>query len=141
MGLAILPGRLEQEMKYTAEALCSPDPEAVLTADPSAALHKDWALSVPHKRKVTKENAEQILKEEIGHAFARILEHAGVFKQTEEGRAAFRRFIRHLGALPEKAPSHKGRGFFYPLLLAIRLNKNTTIAAPMIAGIMAKPAR
>ncbi|WP_420022415.1 UDP-glucose--hexose-1-phosphate uridylyltransferase [Bacillus velezensis] len=104
MGLAILPGRLEQEMKYTAEALCSPDPEAVLTADPSAAKHKDWALSVLHKRKVTKENAEQILKEEIGHAFARILEHAGVFKQTEEGRAAFRRFIRHLGALPEKSP-------------------------------------
>ena len=48
MGLAILPGRLEQEMKYTAEALCSPDPEAVLTADPSAAKHKDWALSVLH---------------------------------------------------------------------------------------------
>ncbi len=38
-------------------------------------------LSLKHKRKITKENAEQILKEEIGHAFARILEHAGVFKQ------------------------------------------------------------
>ncbi len=51
MGFAILPGRLEQEMKYTAEALCSPDPEAVLTAGPSAAKHKDWALSVLHKRR------------------------------------------------------------------------------------------
>jgi UDPglucose--hexose-1-phosphate uridylyltransferase len=103
MGLAILPGRLEEEMIRTAEALCSPDPEAALTADPSAAKHKEWALSVLHKRKVTKENAEQILKEEIGHVFARILEHAGVFKQTEEGRAAFRRFISHLDALPEKS--------------------------------------
>lgn len=103
MGLAILPGRLKEEMNRMAEALCSPDPDAALTADPSAAKHKDWALSVLHKRTVTRENAEQILKEEIGHVFARILEHAGVFKQTEEGRAAFRRFIGHLHALPEES--------------------------------------
>ncbi|MCP6680816.1 UDP-glucose--hexose-1-phosphate uridylyltransferase [Bacillus nakamurai] len=103
MGLAILPGRLEHEMRETAEALCSPDPEAALASHSSTAKHKEWALSVLQKRTVTKENAGRVLKEEIGHIFAQILEHAGVFKQTADGRAAFRRFISRLDAIPEKS--------------------------------------
>ena len=36
---------------------------------------------------------EDILKKEIGIVFMKVLEHAGVYKCTEEGRQAFLRFI------------------------------------------------
>ncbi|MEC2087086.1 galactose-1-phosphate uridylyltransferase, partial [Bacillus inaquosorum] len=52
---------------------------------------------------ITKENADLVIKEELGHVFARILEHAGVFKQTTEGKQAFSRFIDHLGVKPVKS--------------------------------------
>ena len=37
-----------------------------------------------------------ILKEEIGEVFVKVLEDAGVYKCTEEGRKAFERFINTL---------------------------------------------
>ena len=39
---------------------------------------------------------EKILQEEIGIVFSKVLEHAGVFKDTEEGRAAFERFCEEV---------------------------------------------
>ena len=41
----------------------------------------------------TKENAEEILQQEIGKVFVKVLEDAGVYKCTEEGRKAFDRFV------------------------------------------------
>ena len=41
----------------------------------------------------TKENITGILQEEVGQIFAQVLEHAGVYKRTEEGRTAFLRFV------------------------------------------------
>ena len=41
----------------------------------------------------TQDNTEDILKKEIGKVFAEVLEHAGVYKRTEEGKAAFLRFV------------------------------------------------
>ena len=38
----------------------------------------------------------EILHEEIGQVFNQVLEDAGVYKQTEEGRVAFERFIESL---------------------------------------------
>ena len=35
----------------------------------------------------------EILQKEVGEVFVHVLEDAGVFKCTEEGRAAFERFI------------------------------------------------
>lgn len=43
-------------------------------------------------QELTAERAERILQEEIGLVFARVLEHAGVYKRTPEGKAAFLRF-------------------------------------------------
>lgn len=34
----------------------------------------------------------QIIQKEVGLVFATVLEHAGVYKRTAEGRAAFLRF-------------------------------------------------
>lgn len=103
MGLAILPGRLEQEMKETAAALCSADPETAIKNNPLIVKHLDWSLELLEKRTITNENAEQIIKEELGNVFASILEHAGVFKQTPEGKKAFKRFISCIGVVPEKS--------------------------------------
>ena len=41
---------------------------------------------------------DRILKEEIGQVFVRVLEHCGVFKEDEEGRKAFDRFIDEVNA-------------------------------------------
>ena len=46
---------------------------------------------------ITKENAESILKEEVGQVFAKVLEDAGVYKCTPEGREAFERFLVSAG--------------------------------------------
>ena len=43
-----------------------------------------------------RQNVEDILKEEIGQVFVKVLEDAGVYKCTEEGRKAFDRFIATL---------------------------------------------
>ena len=40
------------------------------------------------------ENIHSIVQAEIGKVFAKVLECAGVYKRTEEGQAAFERFIR-----------------------------------------------
>lgn len=103
MGLAILPGRLQEEMKATEAAMCSADPKTALEENELTAKHKDWALRLMERRTITKGNAEQVIKEELGHVFARILEHAGVFKQTPEGKQAFNRFIHCLGVKQGKS--------------------------------------
>ena len=39
---------------------------------------------------------DAVLQEEIGRVFSQVLEHAGVYKRTPEGRAAFMRFVEHV---------------------------------------------
>mgnify|MGYP002555666200 CR=1 FL=1 len=41
----------------------------------------------------TADNVEGILQDEVGKVFARVLQDAGVYKCTPEGRAAFQKFI------------------------------------------------
>ena len=48
------------------------------------------------KVSVSKENTMDILKKEIGVVFAKVLEHAGVYKRDEKGRQGFERFISQL---------------------------------------------
>ncbi|MDE5776309.1 MAG: galactose-1-phosphate uridylyltransferase, partial [Treponemataceae bacterium] len=56
--------------------------------------HADWANEILRKHKViTQKNVNSILQKEIGIVFSKVLEHAGVFKCTEEGKAAFLRFV------------------------------------------------
>ena len=57
------------------------------------AKHADWAEELKTRYTFTAENAQEILRQEVGAVFATVLEHAGVFKCTEEGRDAFLRFI------------------------------------------------
>ncbi len=82
------------ELQLLADALvCGAD----VAADERIAKHADWAKEVVRKHpELNAENAEAILRDEVGAVFVRVLEDAGVYKCTPEGRAAFRRFIERV---------------------------------------------
>ena len=96
MGLAILPPRLKEEVEQVAAYLVGED---VSIAD----YHQEWAdeLKESHPDLKDKIQALNIVQESVGKIFARVLEDAGVYKQTEEGQAAFMRFVEQVGILPE----------------------------------------
>ena len=93
MGLAVLPARLKEELSVLAEALAE---GADLRAVARTAKHADWAEAFRGKYDITAENALDIVKKETGLVFAQVLEHAGVYKRTAEGRAAFLRFVEQI---------------------------------------------
>lgn len=94
MGLAVLPSRLKREMELLAECLTRGGDPA---EHPSLTKHARWASELRDRYAVIDEtNVRRILREEIGRVFVGVLEDAGVFRCTEEGRRAFRRFIAAL---------------------------------------------
>ncbi|QWU17717.1 UDP-glucose--hexose-1-phosphate uridylyltransferase [Paenibacillus sophorae] len=103
MGLAILPGRLKNELDGVADILAgnTAELEAVLRgADHPLAQHADWISELTGRfgTAMDREEAVQTVRNEVGIKFTQILEHAGVYKCSSEGREAFRRFINSFGA-------------------------------------------
>ena len=90
MGLAVLPARLRDELHGVAQALACGDD---LRQDEILRKHADWADELKTRYTFTADNAEELLRREVGAVFAAVLEHAGVYKCTPEGREAFLRFI------------------------------------------------
>ena len=91
MGLAILPGRLKKEMADLKEALLNGED---LRASVTLAKHADWAEEFMGRHpEFNADNAEEILKDEIGQVFAKVLECAGVYKCTAEGREHLKKFL------------------------------------------------
>lgn len=90
MGLAVLPARLKEELAAVADKLANGED---LRTDPRTEKHADWAEDFRQNYDITAENAWEIVQKETGLVFAKVLEHAGVYKRTEEGRAAFMRFL------------------------------------------------
>ena len=90
MGLAVLPARLKNELKELADVLVS---GGDLRGSDTIAKHADWAEELQTRYTFTADNVEGILQDEVGKVFARVLEDAGVYKCTPEGRAAFEKFI------------------------------------------------
>ena len=64
-----------------------------LRADERTAKHADWADSFRGNYTFTPENALEIVRKETGVVFAKVLEHAGVYRRDETGKAAFLRFL------------------------------------------------
>ncbi len=91
MGLAVLPARLKDELSAVADALAS---GADLRADERTAKHAGWAEGFAPRYTITADNALDIVKKETGLVFAKVLEHAGVYARTGEGKEAFLRFLR-----------------------------------------------
>lgn len=91
MGLAVLPARLKEEMELLAEYLVEGKD---IRANEMIEKHADWADGFIGKHDtITAENVMGILEQEIGEVFVTVLEDAGVFKCTTEGREAFKRFV------------------------------------------------
>ncbi len=91
MGLAVLPARLKDEMEKLANAILSSED---IRKDEMLEKHADWVDAfLPKYHEVNPENIMDILHKEIGDVFMRVLEDAGVYKRTEEGQAAFDRFV------------------------------------------------
>ena len=93
MGLAVLPARLKEELAAVADCLAS---GSDLRASELTEKHADWAESFAKSYTITKDNALDIVQKETGLVFAQVLEHAGVYKRTPEGKAAFLRFLNSL---------------------------------------------
>lgn len=90
MGLAVLPSRLKTELALLADAMLN---GTGLRADERIEKHADWAEELKAKYTFTPENVDGILQREVGAVFEEVLEDAGVYKRTEEGKAAFMRFV------------------------------------------------
>lgn len=94
MGLAVLPARLAEELLLLSDALVT---GRDISADERLGCHADWLKDVASRHsEATAENAEEIIKQEIGAVFEQVLLDAGVFKRTEEGKAAFMRFVEQV---------------------------------------------
>lgn len=94
MGLAVLPARLKEEMELLSDALVAGKD---IRSDERIEKHADWVAEfLPKYPAITRKNVDGILKEEIGLVFMQVLEHAGVYKCTKEGREAFMRFVHTL---------------------------------------------
>ena len=90
MGLAVLPSRLKGELTGLAEAIVAGKD---IAADEALGKHAPWVEELKKRYTFTEENAMDILMQETGKVFAGVLEDAGVYKNTPEGRAAFLRFV------------------------------------------------
>lgn len=90
MGLAVLPSRLKTELELLKNAILT---GADIRTDARIASHADWAEEIMQRNSFTPDNAESILRQEVGAVFMGVLEDAGVYKCTPDGRAAFMRFI------------------------------------------------
>ncbi len=90
MGLAVLPSRLKKEMEELKEAILT---GSDIRRNPDLEKHADWVEKfLPSYPEISASNIDEILQNEIGRVFARVLEDAGVYKRTPEGRQAFLRF-------------------------------------------------
>jgi UDPglucose--hexose-1-phosphate uridylyltransferase len=88
MGLAVLPARLKQELADVKHYLLG-------DADECAVYHLPWANEIKerHKKEITSDSVDEIIKQEVGYKFLRVLEDAGVFKRDENGQEGFKRFV------------------------------------------------
>ena len=94
MGLAVLPARLKGEMEVLADYIVN---KKDIRSHEQIEKHADWVdRFLPQYHAITAENVMGILEQEVGKVFVSVLEDAGVFKCTPEGREAFERFINTL---------------------------------------------
>lgn len=92
MGLAVLPARLKDELEQLEQAILE---GRDIHGDEQLAKHADWVEELRTRHAdMNRENITDILREEIGMVFAKVLEHAGVYKRNAEGREAFLKFVR-----------------------------------------------
>lgn len=94
MGLAVLPARLKDELELLKTYILE---KKDIRSNETIAKHADWTESfLPSYSEINAENITHILEQEVGKVFCQVLEDAGVYKCTDEGLAAFGRFVETL---------------------------------------------
>ncbi len=94
MGLAVLPARLKGELELLREYILE---KKEIRSNEQIAKHADWVDEfLSAYPEITEDNIDHILEQEVGKVFCQVLEDAGVYKCTDEGLAAFERFIKVL---------------------------------------------
>lgn len=94
MGLAVLPSRLKEELEILAGYLVEGKD---IRSNEKIEKHAEWVERfLPDYDRITKENVMDILKKEVGNTFVHVLEDAGVYKCTPQGREDFMRFVHTL---------------------------------------------
>ena len=94
MGLAVLPSRLKEELELLADYIVNGKD---IRSNKKIEKHADWVEEfLPTYDNITEENVMEILQKEVGIVFTHVLEDAGVYKCTEQGRADFLKFIHTL---------------------------------------------
>ncbi|MGN0492346.1 MAG: galactose-1-phosphate uridylyltransferase, partial [Acutalibacteraceae bacterium] len=90
MGLAVLPSRLKNEIALLETAILE---NRDISNDETLSKHAEWTKEIKAKYDdINESNIDKIIKDEIGLVFAKVLEHAGVYKRTPEGISAFKKF-------------------------------------------------
>ena len=93
-GGAVLPARLKEELELLEEYILDGKDVA---SNEKIEKHAQWVKEfLPKYDHLDKDNIEEVLHKEVGNVFVHVLEDAGVYKCTEEGRVAFMRFIENL---------------------------------------------
>ena len=90
MGLAVLPSRLKGEIELMKSYLLEGK------EDEAIEKHRLWLDSLKGQYSFSKDNVHEILEKEIGKRFVKVLECAGVYKQTEQGIEHFKKFVESL---------------------------------------------
>lgn len=94
MGLAILPGRLDKELKLLKEYILE---DKDISSNENIKKHYEWSNKIKRKyMDININNIDDILKKEVGLVFENVLRDAGVYKCDYEGRQAFLRFIDYI---------------------------------------------
>ena len=94
MGLAGLPARLNKEMDILSDYILN---NKDIRSNEEIRKHADWAYNfIPKYESITKDNINEILQQEIGKTFVKVLEDAGVYKCTPDGMKGFMKFIQQL---------------------------------------------
>ena len=94
MGLAVLPARLKTELELLGEYIVEGRDVA---SNAELEKHAAWVTEfLPEYDIINKDNVQDILRQEVGKVFIHVLEDAGVYKCTPEGREAFMKFIEAL---------------------------------------------
>ncbi len=104
MGLAVLPARLKGELEHLKTAMVE---GRDISDDEELSKHAAWVEELKLKYRnststtggmgepirFTADSIDRIIEDEVGLVFSKVLEHAGVYKRTTEGQAAFLRFV------------------------------------------------
>ncbi len=103
MGLAVLPGRLKEEMQMLSEVLSknidNNSKYSKIKESNEISKHADWVkyyMSYENIGNIIEKSSEQFLEKAIGETFSKVLEDCAVYKKTELGENGLERFIQYV---------------------------------------------